>query len=180
MNTADLITMLSNLSRSLLPVESLLGGISYLLGIGFFMTGIFKLKKMAESGSHSSSNEHAFVPLAYLVGASALFFLPTAMTTLSNTFFGSGNVLQYSTYNSYNIINSIKFLVKVAGIIWFIRGCVLLVHSSEPGVQHGPKGLTFLIAGIIAINLDNTIAFLTWIMSNIADWTLSIKTSRGY
>lgn len=177
MNSADLIEIIGNLSRSLVPVQHLLFGLAYLLGLVFFIIAMQKLRKMSESSSHDGS----FVSIAYLLGASALFFLPSAMQTLSNTVFGMGNnVLQYSDYQPYNIQSSMTLVIRTAGIIWFIRGCVLLTQSSEPGVQHGPKGLTFLIAGIFAMNFESTIAFLTWFLNQITSLTLSVKSNQGY
>jgi len=176
MNSADLIEMIGNLSRSLIPVQNLLYGMSYLLGLLFFIISLQKFRKMSES----SSGEGSFVSVAYLVGASALFFLPSAVETMANTTFGTGNILQYTQYQPYDIESSMKLLVRTAGLLWFIRGCVLLIHSSEPGVQHGPKGLTFLIAGIFAMNFENSVAFLTWFLNQITSFTLSIKTNQGY
>ena len=47
-------------------------------------------------------------------------------------------------------------LTETAGLIWFVRGCNLLAKSSEPGAKNGAKGLGFLIAGILAMNISST------------------------
>ncbi|MDI1352463.1 MAG: type IV secretion protein IcmC, partial [bacterium] len=60
------------------------------------------------------------------------------------------------------------------------RGCVLVVHSSEPGTQDGPKGLVFIIAGILALNFDNTIAMINSVLEHLISWTLKLKASQGY
>jgi hypothetical protein len=60
-----------------------------------------------------------------------------------------------------------EIVVQTAGLLWFVRGCVLLVYSSEPGKQQGPKGLTFIIAGIFAMNFEGTYAMLNYIMNHL-------------
>lgn len=159
MNSTDIVAILGNLSRSLLQVETLFSGLGYLLGIWFIITAILKLK--------GSSSEGTTVPIAlFLVGA-ALVFLPTMVGVVSNSAFGQGNVLQYIKVDPYNIYNSMGLVIQTAGLLWFIRGCVLLVHSSEPGAEDGPKGLVFLIAGVFAMNFSSTVAVVNYIASHL-------------
>lgn len=159
--------MLGNLSRSLFPVQSLIAGFGYLIGILFMITAIMKLKKLGGA----SSQESMYVPIAYFIGGAALIFLPTMLTTLSDTAFGTGNILQYIQYKPYNVYNSMAILIQTAGLIWFVRGCVLLVHGSEPGVQEGPKGLTFIVAGILAMNFEGTYGMLNYAMDHLLSAT---------
>lgn len=178
MNSADIVSMIGNLSRSAFPLQRLLSGLAYLIGIVFFMIAISKLRKIAGSGGRSQ--ERAFIPLAYFLGGAALLFLPSAVSTLSNTTFGAGNILQYASYSPYDIYSSMTVVIQTAGLIWFIRGCVLLVSASEPGVQHGSKGLLFLCAGIFAMNFQTTTSFLGSLMEQIAVLTISVKNIQGY
>jgi hypothetical protein len=173
MNSADLITIIGNISRSLFPIQHLLSGGAYLIGLVFIIVALAKFKKV---GAHSRSSERIFVPLAYLAGAIALIYLPTMTTALANTAFGTGNILQYSEYNPYNIYNSMGFLIQTAGLVWFIRGCVLLVNASEPGVQWGPKGLVFLCAGVLAMNFQNTANMMAAIMNQLQHLSISLQT----
>lgn len=164
MNT-DLITMIGNVSRSFSSIKSLVVGLAYLLGLLFFTIAIQKFKQIAEQRAGSSSRESMFVPTAYLLGGAALIFLPSMTSTLANSVFGVSNILQYTAYNPYDVVSSMIFIIRVVGVIWFVRGCVLMVHASEPGVQHGKKGLMFLMAGILAINFESTTAWLNWVAS---------------
>ncbi|KTD23861.1 protein IcmC (DotV)-like protein [Legionella lansingensis] len=179
MSSPDLVTIIGNVSRSLFPIQYLLSGGAYVLGILLFITAIFKLKKIGESGGRRSS-ERVFVPLVYLLGAGALLYLPSAVSVLANSTFGTGNILQYSQYNPYDIYNSMGYLIQTAGLIWFIRGCVLLVHASEPGVQWGPKGLVFLCAGILAMNYQNTVNMVAAAMGWLQSVSLSIRNFPGF
>lgn len=165
---SNLIEMLGNISRSLFPVQSLLAGLAYFIGVIFFIAAIQKFRKIGEKSEHNM-----FLPTAYLLGGVALLFLPSAYTTVSNTVFGVGNILQYSSYNPYDIYSSMVVLIRTAGLIWFIRGSVLLTHASERGVQEGPKGLLFVFAGILSMNFETTVNFLNSIMSQISLYTMS-------
>ncbi len=164
---SDLVSMIGNVSRSLYSVESLIAGFGYLIGILFMITAVAKLKKT----TGSSSQEGMLGPIAYFLGGAALIFLPTMLSTLSSTAFGTGNVLQYIQYNPYNIYNSMGIVIQTAGLIWFVRGCVLLVHGSAPGVQEGPKGLTFIAAGILATNFEYTFGILNYCMDHLLSLT---------
>lgn len=181
MNTTDLITLLGNLSQSLYPVQRLITGGAYLLGILFFIKAISVLKKIGDHRTQSHSQEKMYTPMMYGLFGSALIFLPTIISTMANTAFGVGNILTYSNYNSKSIYNVMDLLVRTAGVIWFIRGCVLIAHSSEPsGAKEGMKGLIFLISGILAINFDNTIAMINSIINSLLRMTISIKSSQGF
>jgi hypothetical protein len=171
MNGSDLVAMIGNLSRSLSSVDTLISGLGYLIGILFMITATLKLKKIGDARASSSSHEKMFVPVAYFVGGTALIFLPSMLGIVSNTTFGMGNILEYIPYNPYSIYNSMGILIQTAGLIWFVRGCVLLVHGSEPGVQEGPKGLAFVAGGILAMNFEYTLAAVNYVVSHLLDLT---------
>ncbi len=121
-----------------------------------------------------------FTPMMYLLVGALLIYLPSGMDLMANTAFGVGNVLTYSNYNPANIYSSMGFLIRTAGVLWFIRGCVLVAHSSQPGTQQGLKGLVFLIAGVFAMNFDNTIAMINSALDYFVKATLSVKAAAGF
>lgn len=180
MNSIDLITILGNISQSLYPLQRLITGGAYILGVLFFLTALGKMRKIADSRAQSSSQEKIFSPLMYMLFGSILLYLPSALHVMANTAFGVGNVLTYTNYNPTNIYSSMGVIIRTAGILWFVRGCVLVAHSSQPGTQHGSKGLLFIIAGILSMNFDNTVSMLNHLMSYISNWTIAIKKSQGY
>lgn len=180
MSTIDLVTILGNVSQSLLPVQRFLTGGAYLLGILFCISALLKFKSIGDKRANSSSQEKMFVPIMYLTFGAFLLYLPTAISVLANTAFGADNVLTYVKYNKTDIYSAMGVLIRTAGVLWFIRGSVLLAHASEPGTQEGPKGLVFLCAGILSVNFDNTIAAINSIVSHLIAWTLSIKASQGF
>lgn len=171
--SSELISMIGNVSQSMPAVQHLVYGAGYVLGILFVFQAIQKFRKIGDKKGNSAPHERMFVPTAYLLGGAAMIFLPSMMGVLANTFFGVGNILQYATYNPYNIYSAMAMIIRTAGVIWFVRGCVLLTHASNPGVQDGSKGMMFLIAGILAMNFENTTYFLNWAVGKIVEFTLS-------
>ena len=176
----DLIAILTNLRASLGPIQTMLSGFAYVSGIGMVVTSLLKFHKIAGSGQQSSQ-EKIFVPTAYLVLGAGLIFLPSSFSVLANTVFGSENILAYSSNNAATVKSVMMFFIQTAGVLWFIRGSVLLAHASEPGVKEGSKGITFIVASIFAMNFENTVAMvdtsLTYLFSamtvlknNIMDW----------
>lgn len=166
----DLIEMLGNLSRSLYPIQTLLSGLGYIVGIVCTMIAIGKFKKIGDSRARGGSNEKMFIPTLYLVMGVALIFMPSSISVLSSTAFGVNNALEYTEYNPLDIYSIMELVIRTAGLLWFIRGSVLLVHASEPGVQEGAKGFVFIIAGIFAMNFQGTIAGLDYVFSRIFDF----------
>jgi hypothetical protein len=170
MNIPDIVTMLENIARSFEAIQHLVGGLAYILGLTFIFIAFMKFKEIGEKIGGQSSNEKIFVPTAYLLLGAALLFLPSALQLMSNTVFGTTNVLEYKKYSNIDIYHAMSVLIRTAGLIWFVRGCVLLAHASEPGVQHGPKGFTFLIAGILAVNFEVTVAYFNHVMDSITTY----------
>lgn len=180
MNIIDLTTMLGNISQSLIPLQRLIAGGAYLLGAVFLFTAIEKFKKIGDKRSGGTSQEKIYVPMIHLAMGAVLIYLPSAIQTMANTTFGAGNVISYSTYSSVDIYQTMRTLIRTAGLIWFVRGCVLVVHSSDAGNKDGAKGLLFLITGVLAINFDNTVSMVNSMLSGLINWTISVKTNHGY
>ena len=171
---------MGNISQSLYPVQKLITGLAYLLGILFFITAIEKFRKIGDKRAQSSSQEKMYTPMMYMLMGALLLYLPTTLHVLANTAFGVGNVISYTNYNPTNIYSAIGLLIRTAGVLWFVRGCVLVAHASEPGTQDGPKGLVFIVAGILAMNFDNSIAIVNYIVQSLISVTMSIKSSQGF
>lgn len=167
MGSTDLIAMLANIGQSLLSVQRLLGWISYLVGILFILNGVLKLRSLSHSREHSSSKDKMFGPTAYFFFGGLLLFLPSSLRVFSSTMFGKSNILQYTPSNTHDIFNSMAVLIQTAGIIWFMRGCVILAHSSEAGQDEGRKGFAFLGAGLLAINFQDTMGALAYLIGKL-------------
>lgn len=178
----ELSVMLSNASKSLPSVQHLLGGLSYILGIAFCMVALARFRENIEHEQGGGQQTHHIAPYAYLLSAAMLFYLPSMLDALSTTLFGtSTSVLQYAGYQPYDVYSSMTIIIETAGLIWFIRGCVLIAHASHPeqgrtgskGV--GPKGMIFIIAGLFAINFHSTVNMVDTIMNYLIN--LTVKTN---
>ena len=173
MSNIDLITILGNLSQALVPVERLVTGISYLAGIVLVYSGVFRFKKIGSAGGQSQ--EHYFSAVALLVAGAALLFLPTSIQIISYSTFGTENILSYSNYNKQNIFQSMSILIQTAGLIWFARGCIMVVHASEPGEQHGLRGLFFIVTGMLAMNFVLTMSMIAYVENYLVHWSITFN-----
>lgn len=176
MDSNNLIQIIINLAQSLGSVQRLVSGFAYLAGLCFFITGIMKLRKL----SQSHSGESAFVPMAYLVGGAILVYLPSGFHVLTYTVFGTGSALQYASVNPITSDAAIMLIIQTAGLIWFIRGCVMLVTASQPGTQQGPKGAVYLFAGILSMNIQTTTAIINGLLNQFMQFSLAVKNAFGY
>lgn len=173
MSNIDLITILGNASQSLVPIEHLVTGVSYLVGLVLVYSGIFRFKKIGAAGGYSQ--DHYFSALSLIVAGAALLFLPTSIRILSYSTFGTENILSYSNYNKGDIFQSMGILVQTAGLIWFVRGCIMVVHASEPGHQNGLRGFFFIVTGMFAMNFTLTMSVVNYVVSTLASWSITFK-----
>lgn len=167
---ADLITMIGNLSQSLINVQYLLKGFGYFVGIALVTAGCIKFRKLAETRQGSES---AYIPILYLLIGSSLLFMPSMVHSLANTVFGIGNILQYTQYNAFSVFNSMGILIKTIGFLWFIRGCFLILQPPQHQSKHTAKAIFYIFASILSINFENTAYYLSWLMEKISDLTLN-------
>ena len=158
--------MIGNLSKSFIPVQSLVSALGYVLGILMVVSGLMKFKKI-----NKQSHERVIVPICFVLGGAALIYLPTSLEVVSNTFFGSSSALQYTEYNPYDVYSAMRVIIQTAGLIWFVRGSVLLVHASSPEEKHGVKGFVFICAGILAMNFEYTMSALDTIVNYLMTLT---------
>lgn len=162
----DLTQMLNNLARSLQDVIKMATAIVYIMGVGLMVLGIFELKTMGV-GQQANPDEKLKGILKLFVGA-LFVYLPSTLISFSETFFGQGSLVSYDNYEPVTIYSSMKVLFKLAGIVWFARGSMMLYNIDEP--SHREKSfmsLTYIFAGILAINLDAATAAMNYIINQI-------------
>lgn len=168
----DLIQMLTHLAQSSTGIQRVVSAFAYVLGIYFIFHAIGRLKVISNARPNSPSQVKMLVPIAYILTGAMMIFLPTMVQVASNSFFGAANVsvLGYGKFNVLDLNKAMYLLINMAGVIWFVRGCVLIAHGSNPGFKHGKKGWVFLIAGILAINFKMTTQFLAYLVSQIVSF----------
>lgn len=162
----DLTQMIRNLAKSLQDVIKLTTAIVYLMGVGLMMAGIFELKTMG-MGQQSNPDEKIKAFLKLMVG-SMFIYLPSSLSSFSETFFGQGSLVSYDNYQPLNLYSSVKVLFKLAGIVWFARGSMMLYNIDEPSQREKSfMSLTYIFAGILAINLDLATAAMNYIINQM-------------
>ncbi|MGQ3892563.1 type IV secretion protein IcmC [Legionella sp. CNM-4043-24] len=166
---------LKNIATSLIPVQKLISGAAYILGLGFFIKAVLALKALGESRSMMSGGSHSMKePLVYFLVASVLLYLPTAVSTVLMTAFGSSNILEYASSDSRNpaiqtlfgpdstVGHSLSIVIQTIGLVAFVRGWILIARSASQGQQPGGvgKGLVHIFGGIVAMNIVLTLQII--------------------
>lgn len=169
-NQADIF---QHLAENLVPIEKLLTGGAYLLGIFFAIKAILSLKHFGEGRMGGGQKEGLKEPLIYFLVSAVFLYFPTAFAILMNTTFGYSNVLAYSSISSSNqtistlfgsgssIGQSLSLVIQVIGMVAFFRGWLLIARSGSQG-QPGnvSKGLIHIFGGILAMNIVGTLQVL--------------------
>ncbi|MGC1182506.1 type IV secretion protein IcmC [Legionella sp.] len=168
---ADILT---NIANSLVPVQRLITGGAYLIGCAFLFKAIYSLKVYGEARTMMSSHTSIKEPVIYLLVGAVFIYFPTAFSVLLNTTFGDKNqLLQYAPVTNNQTINTLfgsgslvgeqlTALIRVVGLIAFVRGWVLIARSASQGQPPGGtgKGLVHVFGGILLINIVGTITMI--------------------
>lgn len=166
--------ILNNIAQSIKPVEHLITGASYLIGVAFLFKAIYTLKSYGEARTMMSSNASLKEPVTYLIVGALLIYFPTTLSLIMQTTFNYNTVLQYAPVSSQNgalealfgtgsaVGRPLTMLIQVIGLVSFIRGWVLIAKSSSQGQQQGGagKGLVHVFGGILAINIVGTLTII--------------------
>ena len=167
------VTMLEKMVYSVDPMMQLISGFCYVVGFNLCWVSTKKFNKIADWRARGGNGGPTFIPISYLLGGIVFIYLPTALDIASNTFFGS-SPLGYTDYlgevvsDHGNFVYAVMRFINLAGLIWFVRGVSLLVHASEVGIQHGPKGMWFVVAGIFALNVEYSEVVINYFLSFIS------------
>ncbi|CDZ76922.1 hypothetical protein BN59_01201 [Legionella massiliensis] len=162
--------ILNNIANNLLPVERLVTGSAYMIGLAFAFKAIYTLKAYGESKSMMSQNASLKEPLAYMLVAGMFIYFPTGLAVVLQTTFGSSSILQYAPVSSNN--QTLNFLgasplfgrpltiiIQTIGVIAFVRGWMLIARTASQGQPPGGtgKGLMHVFGGILAMNIVATL-----------------------
>jgi intracellular multiplication protein IcmC len=163
-----------NIANNLIPVERLITGAAYIIGMAFAFKAIYSLKSYGESRSMMSSNASIKEPLLYLIVAGVFIYFPSGLRVMLGTVFGSESILQWQAVNSNNTLISTLFgnnsivgealsrIIQIIGLIAFVRGWILIARSASGGQQPGGtgKGLVHIFGGILAMNIIATLEII--------------------
>lgn len=160
----DLAGMITNLGNSLNGVYNLVAGLSYIAGIWMVVSAIYKMRKIGDHQQHMFNPTGMGGPMANLLLAVGLIWWPTMLDSVTYTLWGTTSPLGYTPAfaNDYqNVWTVITGIMKIVGLIAFVRGWYLL---SQAGEQHSQgmitKGLTHIVGGIFAYHIEGTLSVL--------------------
>ena len=165
------VNILNNIASNLPPVQHLLTGVAYLIGLAFIFKALYSLKVYGEARTMMSTNTSIKEPVVFLCVGAIFIYLPTALGIMLRSTFGSANILQYAPVNSNNstlnqlfgagsaVGRPLAMIVQTIGLVAFIRGWVLLARSASQGQPPGGtgKGLMHIAGGILAMNIIATL-----------------------
>lgn len=171
LSQADILT---NISKSLAPVQHLITGGAYLIGCAFIFKAIYSLKIYGEARTMMSNSASVKEPIVYLMVGALLIYFPTGLSIVMQTTFGYENPLRYASVNSNNsaidavfgngsmVGKPLSMLIQVIGLVAFVRGWVLIARSASQGQPPGGtgKGLVHVFGGILAINIVGTLQMI--------------------
>jgi intracellular multiplication protein IcmC len=167
--------ILINIATNLAPVQQLIIGSAYLLGIAFAIKAIVGLKIIGESRSNMGSGHMSIKePLIYMFVSIVFIFFPTALDIMLTTTFGHSSPLGYTPNDGPNPAirelfgsgssfgQSLSTIIQVIGVIAFVRGWVLIARAAAQGQQPGStgKGLVHVFGGILAMNIVLTLQII--------------------
>jgi intracellular multiplication protein IcmC len=164
--------ILNNIAASMLPIQRMVSGFAYVMGIAFAFKAISSLKQYGESKTMMSQSSSMKEPMVYLFVAAMFIYFPSGLAVMLNTTFGSPNILAYSSGEG-GLINtlfgnnsmagrSLTLIIQTIGIIAFVRGWVLVARASAHGQQPGGtgKGLIHIFGGLLAMNIVLTMQII--------------------
>jgi len=159
----DLKEILRNLARTIGPLQQMVTGFAYVMGMAFIFRGLYKLKIYGDLRTMMSSQASLGEPITYLVVAAVFIFIPTAMDIMMQSTFGYTSPLAYGEWSATangqygDALRVALMVVQLFGVIAFVRGWMLIGRQAQHGMQSGMgKGIAHIIGGLFAINIVGT------------------------
>lgn len=159
--------ILKNIASNVEPVQKMVTGSAYVLGLVFAFKALYSLKVYGEARTMMASNASVKEPLMYLFVAAVFLISPQAVSIFLTSTFGTGNIMQYGPTNGESplfgtaseLAKPLVMIIQTIGYIAFVRGWILVARSSAHGQQPGStgKGIMHVFGGILAINIVSTL-----------------------
>lgn len=166
--TIGLDQMIQNFVKDIyVPMFQILAVISIMAGLTFIVGGLLR-------GAKTGVDPRAADPktiVSHLVFGAILISIGSVLPDMLKSIFGSSNVSSMTsakliswtdivgssanTEAMDNTVRAVLAFIQIIGAISFVRGWLLLKKAVEGGGQATlPQGLTHIIGGAIAINID--------------------------
>lgn len=151
------------------PMMALISFISILVGLVYIVRA---LHNAAKTGTGARGSDAKSVITSLVIGA-ILISLPTSFSDVMQSLFGITTVSDMFNYdgiawskltgsddtakNAKATVNAVLAFVQILGLIAFVRGWMVLKAALDGGQATVPQGLTFIVAGAMAVNIDKMI-----------------------
>jgi intracellular multiplication protein IcmC len=153
----DLLGIILSFAESLAGLSILITASTYLLGIFLISSALYGLKELADTRTMMSSQADISGPIIKMLVGAGLIWWPTLIDVTTYTFWGTTSPLSYNPSFGYEIDTVIEVafeVIRLVGIIAFVRGWYYIVKSGEQGSQATVgKGLTHVVGGIFAFHI---------------------------
>lgn len=160
---SNIATMFANGEASWMAIMKLVGASSFVIGIIICGMALFKLKEVNDGRVTIKT------PIMWTIVGAAMISLPASMATIANTvtakgYHGTG--LLSSIQDTSGIpgvaeaLSGVLIFVQLLGHIAFVRGLFLLKDAGAGKEGTLGRGLTHLLGGAAAINIQTTVGIL--------------------
>lgn len=160
----DLIGIIVTFAESLAGLSLLVTASTYLLGIFLVANALYDLKTFGDTRTMMSQQSDVSGPVIKLLVGAGLIWWPTLIDVSTYTFWGTTSPLSYNPSFGYEIDTVIEVafeVIRLVGIVAFIRGWYYIVKSGEQGSQATVgKGLTHIVGGLFAYHIGATVRIL--------------------
>lgn len=160
----DIWQILLNFGDSLEDIANLVAALSYLIGVIFMMIGVKKFHASNEQRAQMFHPMEMGAPLMNIITGAALIWWPVMLDALTASLWGTANPIGYDPdidAQYKEIWAVILNIMKIVGLISFIRGWYCLTKAGEQGAQGMVgKGLTHIVGGVLAFHMDAVIEVL--------------------
>lgn len=131
---------------------------SLITGIGMFLASLFRFKRYSEQKTMMMKPKLA-APVMLMLGSMMLMMLPTVVSSSVLSFWGHVSPMAYQNpSDTKQISRSIILLLRLMGVVSFIRGIFSFVKSGHESAQPGmvAKGCMYMIGGVLMVHIVET------------------------
>ncbi len=160
---SDIASMLANVEATVPQITKLVVALCYTMGVGMILKSVYMLKMYGQGQTMMSQHHSISKPFIVLFCGIGCLYIPTIISISVDSLwaYGSGSVLQYptDTTNWDAVVNPLLSIVRLFGLIAFVRGWTLLVKLGAEQAQPGTlgKGIMHMLGGVLAMNIVGTI-----------------------
>lgn len=186
--SADLQTVLNNLSRIIVPLTAMVLVISYMAGVYMIIHGLSMMKKLGNiSTAYQAQPGELGGPLVSIFVGAVLIYLPSSTDTFMESIFGTtasifgfGSDINYANLGQgasllgyvggdtfqqqwASLANTLVLYIQFIGLLSFIKGWFIISKAAAPGQQPGvmAKGITHIVGGIVAMNFVGAVNIIS-------------------